>query len=491
MHLSFLSSLVLLSSSAVWALPEKRTTSDLFVAAPAGPIVGHYSAPSSNKPVREFLGIPFAKAPVGPLRFLPPVKESRWNSPFVAKAYGPSCYNSNFQVDLSGGTGENPIELAPPTSESEDCLSLNIWAPPAARATPGGAAVMISLYGGGFVLGGSDTPLFNGTNMVQNQDGIILVTINYRLNVFGFPATPALKADQQNPGLLDVRAGVEWVQKNIASFGGDPKKITLFGESAGAAATDAYLYYAREDPIVSSAILQSGTVFIITEGILGSPAGAWGNLTATLNCTKSTAAATLACVRRVPAVTLRDAVNTSGASFTPVIDNGTIFGDTVARLAAGQLTRVPTLIGSNNDEIPGETPGAYITALAFTCPAARSASHRASYVPTWQYRYHGSFPTGNPNFPDPGAFHGSELAQVFGTYNRTSATQAQRESSEYIQGAWATFAKNPTSGLTALGWPTYKRGENTLVRLAYDNVPGATFVDPATYEGPCSGLAAA
>jgi len=152
---------------------------------------------------------------------------------------------------------------------------------------------------------------------------------------------------------------------------------------------------------------------------------------------------------------------------------------------------VPTLIGSNDDEVPGADPGAAITALVFTCPAALSTAYRAPFLPTWQYRYFGSFPTGNPNFTSPGAFHTAELPQVFGNYNRTTATLAQRESSQYIQSAWAAFAKNPTTGLARLGWPTYKRGANTLVRLSYDNVPGATFADPAVYERPCSGLPAA
>jgi carboxylesterase type B len=298
--------------------------------------------------------------------------------------------------------------------------------------------VLLWIHGGGFTLGGSFDPLYHGKNIVRNQD-IIVVTFNYRLSIFGFPAgAPGLPSNQQNLGLLDVRAAIEWVSENIAAFGGNPQKITLFGESAGASITDAYLYSSAQDPIIKGAIMQSGTAFLTDQGVLGFPAGAaWQNLTQLLNCTTPSSSPTeeLACARAVPAAELNTIVNDAKLPFTPIADNGTIFADRRSRLSSGDFARIPILVGSNDQEIPGAGMGEFYTASLFTCPASAVARNHAKYVPsTWQYRFFGNFPT-YENFtePGPGAFHGSEISQVFGTFP-VATTELQRESAKYIQG---------------------------------------------------------
>jgi len=345
------------------------------------------------------------------------------------------------------------------------------------------ATVMLWIYGGGFMVGSSDTPLYSGANLVRDQEDVVVVSFNYRVNAFGFPASPALPAKQKNPGLLDVRAAVEWVRDNIAAFGGDPKKITLFGESAGGGAVDAYHYFSARDPIVRAAILQSGTINVVLDRILTNETATsqWEKLSASLNCTKPSDAATLACVRGVNATVLRSAIGKGQLVFAPTPDNGTIFSDTPARMEAGRFARIPILIGSNDAEVPSDPAQ---TQFAFTCPAARSAKAHAKYVPTWQYRYFGNFPSVSGD-PSPGAFHGSEIGQVFGTFSPVTATEKQKESSKLIQSAWVAFAKDPVGGLVKLGWPKFDPEKETLVRLAYQNQAAFSYVDPAPFQDVC------
>ncbi|TGZ79444.1 alpha/beta-hydrolase [Ascodesmis nigricans] len=443
----------------------------------SGPVVGHL-APE----VREFLGIPYARPPTGLLRFAPPVRVTPWIRPFNASTFGASCHYTRFTADL----GDSPISLPDPSRVDEDCLNLNIWAPSGAK----GADVMIWTYGGGFVLGSSETPIYNGANIVRNNKNVIVVSFNYRLSVFGFPASNALPDKEKNPGLRDVRFAVEWVRDNIAAFGGDPRKITLFGESAGGAAVDSYLYTHTRDPIIRGAILQSGTINIATDALLGevTPGATFDALATALGCTSTTSVGKLACVRLAPASRLVTLINTTpNLTFTPVADNGTVFSDISRRLSSGDFARVPVLVGSNDQEIPGTTPEAIIgTRLAFTCPAARSALGHSQYVPTWQYRYFGNFPS-QPGVPPAGPFHGSEITQVFGTYYDPIATEQQRKSSKYIQGAWIAFVRDPVRGLEGYkeGWPRFDRSGQTLVRLAWENKDEASFVNPDLYQAGC------
>lgn len=227
----------------------------LAVTTQQGVVIGTLILPS----VRQFLGIPFAAAQRWQAPTLPPVR----SGPFQATKFANGCLQNLVPANaeylrLNGNGGLN-------VPSGEDCLAVNIWAPSTNRKQ--NTAVLVWIYGGGFVFGTvslifsqfrmsylkkqSGIPVFNGTNMVRDNDDITLVTINYRLNIFGQPNPPKF-SDKENVnfGLLDVEAAIQWVHANIANFWGDPNRITIFGQSAGGAAVDAYTFTHPHDTIV-------------------------------------------------------------------------------------------------------------------------------------------------------------------------------------------------------------------------------------------------
>jgi carboxylesterase type B len=330
---------------------------------------------------------------------------------------------------------------------------------------------------------------------------------SYRMNIFGFPGNAY---GSLNPGLLDQRLAIEWVRDNIASFGGDPSRIILFGQSAGAGSIDFYSYAHTHDPIVSGLILESGTTGLGTY-TLEETSAAWYNVTATLGCGDASADQTkiMECMRSksiseiTAAIPLSNAP-TGAAEFWPTVDNVTIFSDYPTRAAAGKFIHVPTLIGNNDNE------AGYYKAIAsvydaylpdsswegfdnyvFTCPAAQRANaSSATGAPTWCYRYFGDFEDLRlTTEPDSGAYHGSEVAVIFGTLPDGGGGKREREIGRYIRGAWAAFAKDPREGLRGYGgergWPVHESGKETLIRLAWNNTVGISVVRPEVYDSVC------
>lgn len=310
---------------------------------------------------------------------------------------------------------------------------------------------------------------------------------------------------------MDQRLAVEWVQENIANFGGDPTRITLFGQSAGAASVDYYSYAHASDPIVAGVIAQSGTVQLSGLPYAANTSAAnWYAVTAALGCGDATSnsTATTACMRALPYETILAAIPTSGLSaifsaFGPTVDNVTVFADYSERTPAS----VPMLLGSNDYE-----PGTWKTQLAlsnltypdylwdemnlagFTCIAgARANFSVAAGNPTWRYRFHGVFPNTNIS-SEGGAYHGAELTLVFGTEFETPESTAEEiEVADYVRGAWVAFAKDPACGLSSYegGWPAYDPAEETLVRLAYDNSAGPNLARPDRYDANCADVSLA
>ncbi|KAF9693294.1 hypothetical protein EKO04_008897 [Ascochyta lentis] len=442
-------------------------------------------------------GIPYAEPPIGELRFRPPVTKRPSNETIDASWFGPSCiqYNSGqktvYSEHLKG------FLLTPGQEQSEDCLTLNIWAP-----TKGNPAeplpVMIWIHGGGFTSGGSASPYKYGDRLAKDQN-VIVVAINYRLNIFGYPNSAALDGKNLNPGLLDHRKAVEWVYDNIGAFGGDPGRMILFGQSAGGMAVDKYAYAYPEDPIVKGFIAQSGTA---SGGASNDPTNSnFTYLAFQVGCSSASNDEVFSCMQKANATTIIEVLNKYNASsndgrslsFAPSPDNITSFSNYTDRQIRGRFARLPTILAQVDNEgaslVPYNPAGPNQTAVdAFTrniatCPGAQGALARKNFgVPVWRARYFGEWPNLNP-FSWLRAYHSSDIPMVFGTADLLGPnTPAEIETSRYMQSAWAVFAKDPQHGLD---WPTYDPTADTLVKLGFENNTQAVLGRGNEFDGLC------
>ncbi|KAK9777706.1 putative Carboxylic ester hydrolase [Seiridium cardinale] len=293
-----------------------------------------------------FLGIPFAQPPVGELRFNNPASlNSSWDEPRNATAYSPECYGYGGDTWILG----NII--------SEDCLTLNVIRPSGINETAD-LPVGVWIHGGGSTMGGSADPRYNMSFIVDQSVKLgkpfIGVSINYRLQAFGFIwGTVVQDSGVSNLGIKDQRLALHWIQENIATFGGDPSKVTVWGESAGASSIGWQLlaYGGRDDGLFRAAILESGSpvATLVTNASSWDPY--YDNITAALNC--SSAADSLACLRQVPIDVLSPVLNssvTSAATWAVVTDGDFVQDSGYNQLEAGQFVKVPVLQGRNHDE---------------------------------------------------------------------------------------------------------------------------------------------
>ncbi|KAF2097473.1 cholinesterase precursor [Rhizodiscina lignyota] len=479
----------------------------------SGKIKGH-AAPNVSG-VWEFLGIRYAQPPVGELRFAAP--ESLENS-------------SKTSVDASSWPMDKdcPANLAPPSTfpnftgngahivsiftghtgnpQSEDCLALNIWTKSCSSSTK--KPVLIFLHGGRFAIPGPHNPFYQGQYLAGAED-LVIVTINYRLGIFGFPGGPGLT---QNVGLLDQRAAVEWVKSNIAGFGGDTSRIILWGQSAGAASVDYYSYAYKSDPIIAGLISDSGTALSFNPNTPAYSLSSFYNVSGTLGCggPNDDPATVVACVRQqtfsailaavlkappLPSPVLAQPV------FHPTVDNVTVFSDYSALSAAHAYAKIPYLLGNNANEDGTYRVNAFAAGVsltdaqwaafdraAFTCPTMAEANSRsAAKVPVWRWFYNGVWPNLNI-FNNSGTYHGSDLTLVFGTtLNLTGQadTAAEATVGKYFMNAFAAFAKNPTSGLTSFGWPVYNPKTASLNEIALADSTTPKFVKSSTVDSQC------
>jgi carboxylesterase type B len=323
------------AQSDISAIGRDATTS-------SGTIKGHAS--HWQPKVSEYLGIPYAQPPVGHLRWLAP-KPFRGSGAFVAANYSASCpanivrssnttinYDS-FRQTLLGTVGQIGDVW------DEDCLTLNVWTKRQAGEKP--KAVLVWIYGGGFGSGNTNTPVYNGARLANDED-VVIVTLNYRLNIFGFPRATFLP--DLNLGLLDQRLAVEWVRDNIAAFGGDPKRITLFGQSAGGVSVDYYTYAWTKDPIATGFIPESGSASPIIARSTNASA-AWYITSQHLGCGGvEKGADTLACMRGKKWEDLYNAMEKRGVTppangFMPTVDNKVVFGDLAKRRREGNFIK--------------------------------------------------------------------------------------------------------------------------------------------------------
>ncbi len=310
-----------------------------------------------------FKGIPFAAPPVGPLRWRGPQPPSTWSGIRDATSFAADCIQ-----------WRNVTSMALVTSE--DCLYLNLWVPlrPARTAPP--IPVMIFFFGGSWAWGtltrfsltvftaqskgGTQFTVYDGARIIEKTDGVIVCTVNYRLGALGFIASSELSAESGtsgNYGLLDQRAAMQWVQQNIAAFGGDGSRITIWGESAGAGSVSNHLVLPKSWPFFSRAIVESGPIAAWVAKPFPLMQAVYDGMMAQLNCSS------LACLRSLSPYKIqmlnnveneeRDVSNVTSftaVTWAPVID-GVELTDFPIRLAtAGKVARVPLLIGSNRNE---------------------------------------------------------------------------------------------------------------------------------------------
>jgi para-nitrobenzyl esterase len=443
-------------------------------------------------PAHAFLGIPYAAAPVGDLRWKPPVPVAKWDGVRKATEFGSHCMQTNVFGDM----------VFPDPGGSEDCLSLNVWVPAKAQ---GKLPVMVWIYGGGFVAGGTSEPRQHGE--VLAQQGVIVVSMNYRLGIFGFFVHPELAKESEhhaagNYGLLDQTAALRWVHENIAAFGGDAGNVTIFGESAGSFSVSALMASPLAKGLFQKAIGESGSAFS-RSGLTFAPLAEREEKDAKL-ASSALGVSTLAELRAVPAQTLLDAFSKPGGpgafSFGPDVDGYFLPESVPAIFAAGKQNDVALLAGWNHDEggpgVPAdksamdarkETADKEFGAkapeflklyagdteaqarrsmadfagdrfIAFSTWGWLEAQVKTGKQPVYRYRFDLAFPVG-PNEPPRGAYHSVEIEYVFGQLDsKTGVTwrPEDRTLSATMQKYWSNFARSGDPNEPGLPkWPVY------------------------------------
>jgi len=458
--------------------------------------------------VRQFLGIPYAAPPVGSLRWRPPEPPAPWTAPLDATNAGARCPQVLPVVNVRLG--------------DESCLFVNVFSPdpPPDRRAP----VMVWIHGGGFTVGSGmdDDP----TRLVA-RTGVVAVTINYRLGQLGFLAHPALTAEHPqhaggNLGIEDQQAALRWVKRNIAAFGGDPRKVTIFGESAGGISVCAQLLSRGGRGLFHRAISESGPCLLPFPTLAAAEAQGVRFATA-LGC--ADAADVLACLRSKPALDVLAALPPDptflfdrSANWLPTSDGVVLPADPVGALRRGRFHRVPMIVGANRDEgrlfvglafnamghalaadrwaaevdayfgptagpqvraryplesypDPGAAFGQAIGDAILRCPSVESARMIARHVPVYEYQYdHAPNPFILP-MPgiDLGAFHSAELPYVFAGPVLSSGnivfTPAEDQLVDDVTGAWTRLAAHGRPGGAGLRWPRVTRSSRKYLSL--------------------------
>jgi para-nitrobenzyl esterase len=432
--------------------------------------------------VRSFLGVPFALPPVGELRWRAPQPPAAWSGSRDALQFGAECMQ---------GRGRAPMAM------SEDCLFLNVWV--ADKPKPRHLPVLVWVHGGAFMVGSAAQPTYDGASLARQ--GMIVVTLNYRLGKFGFLAHPALTQanpdePQGNYGLMDVLAALKWVQTNIKAFGGDPRKVTLAGQSAGGAAVYDLMSSPLAVGLFSKAIIESGvfstpaTSFEKAQAAGIAAAAAW-----------DPNARDAAALRRLSAAQVQGDGPALSGNFGPMIDGKLLTQDVATAFDDGQNVRVPLLIGSNSYEAGFfanaakglaqrlATAWPRVTAVydgygtnrtdmielqlttdmmigAPTRTAARaSASHGG---PTFLYHY--SYVRPSQRARVPGASHMDEVYALFGHMNLMPGDPPDQADSlpvvAAMQERWARFVSTGNPASKTEPWPALKLDDQQLLEFS-------------------------
>ena len=443
--------------------------------------------------VRAFLGVPYAAPPVGPKRWAPPQPALPWKGVMDATQYGHHCMQGHVFGDMQ----------FPDAGDSEDCLSLNVYVP-ARLKTGTKLPVMFWIHGGGYAGGAGSEPRHNGDFLPGK--GVVLVTINYRLGVFGFLALPEFAAEQSgsggNYGLMDMVAALRWVKENIGAFGGDSSQVTIFGESAGSFAVSTLMALPSARGLFQRAIGESGSA--LAQGLGYESLASRGPKDAQL--LEVLGLKTADELRAVPASDILAAATKSGAfRYAPVIDGHFIPESIATTYLAGRQMDVPLLAGFNRDEAGmlangmtldkwhalaekrfGDKAAEFLTLYPSSTDSElhRSAAdyggdsflaygtwkwmeyqRKTAHSPVYRYRLDLAAPPSKFH-ADAEAFHSDDIEYVFGTLDTRPGANwrdSDRKLSMQIMSYWTNFAKtgNPNGpGLPM--WPAYSESDPVL-----------------------------
>ena len=462
---------------------------DLLVNTAQGPAKGKTI---NQGKVKAFLGLPYAAPPVGDLRWRAPEPAAKWTGVRDASNYGAHCAQNHVFDDMR-------FQDAGP---SEDCLFLNVYAPAGATATSK-LPVMFWIHGGGYAGGASSEPRHNGDFLPTK--GVVLVTINYRLGVFGFLASTSLAKEQGgsagNYALMDMIAALNWVHANIAAFGGDPGNVTIFGESAGSFAVSTLMASPMAKGLFHRAIGESGGAF----------SGALSVDPASVQEAKdeewvtSIGAKSLAELRAMPTDALLAAAKNSKRGFSVVIDGKVLTEPVEKTFAAGQQAQVPLMAGWNRDE--GSFMAAGITLATYKERAEKMFKDRApeflrlypatndaeavrsaidfggdmfiafstwkwleadratSHAPVYRYHFELAAPVSKYS-PVSAAFHSDDIEYVFGTLDTREGAVWRPEDrvlSDQMMTYWTNFARTgDPNGAGVPNWPKYGAGDELI-----------------------------
>jgi len=453
-------------------------------------------AAGSDKSITVFKGVPFATPPVGGKRWRAPEAPLKWSGVRLADRFGANCMQTIVQEKKPW-----TYEFMAHGEVSEDCLFLNIWT--AAASATEKRPVFVYLHGGANTEGSGSIDAYDGEGLAHK--GLVMITINYRLGVFGFFTHPELSKESPNHvsgnyALLDQIAALKWVKKNIAAFGGDPERVTVAGQSAGASDIASLITSPLAKGLFQRAIMESGGV--AAGG--GSPRTLAVAEDDGVKFATAKGAHSLAELRAMAAKDVFAAIP-NGPRFGPVIDGYVLPGSPKEIFAAGKQNDVPTLTGSNADE-NGASPHPNVTAAQFKTQAQRYGDLAAEFLkdypaagdddaavraneaardrarvtlsewaaaravtgktPAYLYFYNHVLP--GPDAGQYGAFHTSEVPFVLNTLKRSDRpfTDDDRRIAEMLSSYWANFAANgDPNGKGLPHWPSASEQAGVVMEL--------------------------
>lgn len=478
----------------------------VIIETPQGKLQGKSSA--ANREISAFKGIPFALPPTGDRRWKPAEPAPKWQGVRLAEQYGPNC------VQLPYPEGSFFSRPAFPTSE--DCLYLNVWTPVdlAQGKAEEKLPVMVWIHGGALTRGGGSVDTYNGSNLADK--GVVVVTINYRLGVLGYFAHPELTEESPqkasgNQGTTDQIQALKWVQDNIAAFGGDPDRVTIFGESAGSWSVNHLVASPLAKNLFHGAIGQSGAVLSpmpqLRSSLIGQPSAE--DLGREFAIKTVGEKAGLAALRALPAHEVMAAADAYGFRTQGIVD-GWLFPDQIYNIMAeGKQNPVPVIVGFNSDE--GTTLGA-----AARLPASKQAylkgikqrygeyadeylalypaddlrrsvldAFRDNFVswamPTWAmmtanvnqpaWLYYFSHRPSGPMKEQLGAYHAAEIQYVFDNYPRN--IPHEQEMADIMSDYWVSFAKTGEPKVADRPeWKPYTQEERSYVEFNNETKDG-------------------